>query len=667
MTCRAGRHSGGRYDPGVKYVPALDGLRGIAVAAVVIFHLRLTAGGARLLPGGYLGVDVFFCLSGYLITSLLIAERERSGAISLRSFWLRRAKRLLPALLAMVLAVVVVVAVDARTAEILGSQRAPALATLLYIANWREIVASVSYFGRFVTPPLGHTWSLSIEEQFYLVWPIVGLLALRGSSRRLGLVALVGAVGSGVWFVLAANMFGLNRAYYGTDTRLCAILSGAALAVWCSRRAVRRQASGAPFPPRTLRWLEPLGALAIAGLVTGFALADGTSSFIRNGGLMVVAVLSCGAILSAAHSQGPIGRTLGRRPLVVLGMLSYSIYLWHIPVIAVLSPQRTGWTGPRLTLLRLGVIGVLSVASYRLLEQPVRRTTIAPRRLVPAFGVASVCCLVVAATIAPSITPTLARAGADGYDPNATAQPDISKVTTPSTPPSTTVLLPARKLSDVLVVGDSVAWSLEPQLRRSPIPGVGIVDRGVVGCNIWKGEPAIIDQRRTTDPAACAQWPDRWRRLLAVHQPQVAVLTLGTSGNERVIGGVPSDECSNAFRIAFGAHAVDAIDVLSSAGALVLVTTVPDLGVDFRPNAREHVDCVNEDLRAAVASRPAVSEIVDLAELVCPGRVCIQQRDGVVVRPDGIHFNPKGDPWVGRWLLEQVLDPERLARHQLTR
>ena len=651
----------------MKHVPALDGLRGIAVAAVVIFHLRLNAGGTRLLPGGYLGVDVFFCLSGYLITSLLIAERRRSGTISLRSFWLRRAKRLLPALFAMVLAVVAVVAVDARTAEILGSQRGPALATLLYVANWREIVASVSYFGRFVTPPLGHTWSLAIEEQFYLVWPIVGLLALRRSNRRLGVVAVIGAVASGMWFVLATNLFGLNRAYYGTDTRLCAILSGAALAVWCARPAGHHRGSSAGFSPRTLRWLEPLGALAIAGLITGFALADGTSSFIRHGGLVLVAVLSCGAILAAVHSEGPIGRALGLRPLVVLGMLSYSIYLWHIPVIAVLSPQRTGWTGPSLTFLRLGAIGVLSAASYRLLEQPVRRTGIAPRRLVPAFGAASVCCVVVAAAIAPSITPTLARAGADGYDPNATAQPSSGKIAIPSTAPSTSVDVPASKLSDVLVVGDSVAWSLEAQLRRSPIPGVGVVDRGVVGCNIWKGEPVIIDQKRTSDPAACAQWPDRWRGLLAVRQPQVAVLTLGTSGNERVIDGVPSDECSSAFRAAFAAHAVEAIDVLSSTGAMVLVTTVPDLGVDFRPNAREHVDCVNEELRAAVASRAEVSELVDLAELVCPGRVCIQQRGGVVVRPDGIHFNPKGDPWVGRWLLEQALESDRLARHHLVR
>jgi len=650
----------------VKHVPALDGLRGVAVAAVVVFHLQLTIGGTPLLAGGYLGVDVFFCLSGYLITSLLIAERSRSGTISLRAFWLRRARRLLPAMFAMVLAVVAVVALDPRTAEILGSQRGPAEATLLYVANWREVVTSVSYFGRFVTQPLSHTWSLAIEEQFYLVWPMVALLALRRSRRLLGTVAAAVAVTSGVWFVIAVRMWDLNRAYYGTDTRLCAILLGATLAVWCARPPARHSAHHERFTPRTRRLLEPVGALALVGLCVAFQVADGASAFLRNGGLMAAAAMSCVAILVSAQWRGPVARVLEFPVLVVLGRLSYSIYLWHIPVIAVLSTQRTGWTGAKLAAIRLVVIAVMSVLSYVALEQPIRRTTMAARRQAPAFVLATVACVVIAAVVVPVASPPLAAAGADGYDPNADVQTTMPAPPSTTPTPTTTAGAP-RPVTSVLVVGDSVAWSLDAQLQRSPVDGVKVVDRGVIGCNIWRGEPVVIDGRRTSDPPACAQWPDRWRSLLSTVQPQVTMLVLGTSGNTRVLGGATVDECDPAFRAAFGAHAIEAIDVLSSTGAVVLVTTVPDLGVDFRPHARERLDCVNDALRAAVAARSTTAEIVDLAEQVCPGRACIQQRAGVVVRPDGLHFNAKGDPWVGRWLLGQALDPALLARHDLTR
>src|SRR5687767_5284474 len=218
---------------GIGYLPAVDGLRAVAVAAVVAFHLSPDA-----VPGGFLGVDTFFVVSGYLITSLLLAEHAADGGIGLRAFWARRARRLLPALLLLLAAVALAAAVW-WPAEDLARIRGDALGGLGYVANWRFIAEGGSYFDLNSGPsPLRHLWSLAIEEQFYVVWPLVAMVCLRRSARLLGIVSAVGAVASVV--VLAALGSG-DRAYYGTDARAHALLIGAVLAV-----ALRQRRAAAP-------------------------------------------------------------------------------------------------------------------------------------------------------------------------------------------------------------------------------------------------------------------------------------------------------------------------------------------------------------------------------------------------------------------------------------
>ena len=208
-----------RVPRSIAHVPALDGLRGAAVAGVLLFHAE------GLLRGGFLGVDLFFVLSGYLITSILVAEHRRSGRIDLRAFWIRRARRLMPALLALVPAVGLYARSFAAPGE-LAQIRGDALATLAYVANWRAILVRRSYWEMFAAPsPLEHTWSLAIEEQFYVVWPLVALVVLRRGPRALAIVSGVLALGSIVAMAVLGASATPNRVYLGTDTRGAANIS----------------------------------------------------------------------------------------------------------------------------------------------------------------------------------------------------------------------------------------------------------------------------------------------------------------------------------------------------------------------------------------------------------------------------------------------------------
>src|SRR4051794_2930819 len=213
------------------HVDALDGLRGVAVLGVLAFHLGH-------LRGGFLGVDLFFVLSGFLITSLLLAEWRRDGRIALGAFWARRARRLLPAVLVLIAAIAAYAATNPPSVA-MHALRGDALATLAYVANWHAIVADHSYWELFSVPSLlAHTWSLAIEEQLYVVWPLIVVVALRFGRRALLFTALGLGVASAIaMIVLHGDGDPTSRVYFGTDTRAAAVLFGAALAAWGGRRS----------------------------------------------------------------------------------------------------------------------------------------------------------------------------------------------------------------------------------------------------------------------------------------------------------------------------------------------------------------------------------------------------------------------------------------------
>ncbi len=336
--------------------------------AVVLYHAGLS-----WLPGGFLGVDVFFVISGYLITALLLAEHQQSGTISVRRFYVRRARRLLPALGALLVGVTAMAALFFR--DDLAQLRAQVLAALTYCTNWYLIATDGSYFQRLGQPLiLRHLWSLAVEEQFYLLWPIALLVLLRWARGRLGpvAIAIAGAtLASALWMaVLFHPGTDPSRVYYGTDTRVFTLLIGALLALFWRPHALERGRARRHGP-----LFDLLGLLALAGLLTFFLSAHETSAALYRGGFLILALVAALAVAAATHPAASFGRALmGNRALVWIGLRSYAIYLWHWPIVVVTRPHVDVPLGtvPDL-ILRLGLTVLLADLSYRLIERPIRQ------------------------------------------------------------------------------------------------------------------------------------------------------------------------------------------------------------------------------------------------------------------------------------------------------
>ena len=366
-------------------VPALNGIRGVAVALVLVGHSGIPG-----VTGGFIGVDIFFVLSGFLITSLLLDEIGRTGQLDLGSFWVRRARRLLPALLIMVLAVIAARLLFPPDA--VSDLRNDATAAFLWVANWAFVSHQTDYFSQGAPPsPLQHTWSLGVEEQYYLIWPVLiaavavllAVIARRRQKtptivavRRAVLVlAVLGMVGSAAEAILMASDASLNRVYFGTDTRAQALLIGAAAAALLVRDWPAIMAGLPLIHSRWVRWLAwgvPVAGVAVLAAITH--VATGSATEFRNGLLIVVAVAAVAVIAPVALEQnGPVAWVLSTRPLVALGVISYGVYLWHWPVFLVLNGEHTDWSGYALFAARCAVTLVLAVGSWWLIERPVRR------------------------------------------------------------------------------------------------------------------------------------------------------------------------------------------------------------------------------------------------------------------------------------------------------
>ena len=395
------------------YQPALDGLRALAVTLVLCFH-----GGASWMTGGYVGVSVFFTLSGYLITSLLLVEYQRSASIDLRGFYTRRVKRLLPASLLLLMVVVVAAAAGAWRWD--GALTRDVVGSALQVENWVKLFGDASYadlvnatLGR--VAPLEHYWSLSIEEQFYWVWPVVMLVLLRRvrSAQRvvvwLVLAALVGMVAAPV----IASVWGADAAYWSTPARMGEILIGAALA------AVLHHGSTVP---RWAGWLTPVPLAAVLMVAVTWPAASGPAY----SGWLPVFALGSALLIWGLQVDGPVRRVLSVRPVVWVGTVSYGIYLYHWPIFAVLTADRTALDGVALAALRVGLTVAAAALSYRLVERPIRSASSLGWRPVVSGALASALVVLAAVVIVPSRQATLA-AGAP-LDPAVAAAGDLEPV-----------------------------------------------------------------------------------------------------------------------------------------------------------------------------------------------------------------------------------------------
>ncbi len=355
-------------EPRLRYVPAIDGLRALAVSAVFAYHAGI--GWAR---GGFLGVDVFFVISGYLITALLLTDYRRTGRLRLLRFWRRRARRLLPALFLVLVGVSV--AVPLLASDQGYRLRADVLAALGYVSNWRLIFEHQSYFQSLGRPPLlQHLWSLAVEEQFYLLWPLVLALLLRWREPRRLVGPILGlAAASAVLMAVLHDPTGdPSRVYYGTDTRVAGILVGAALACIPIRWKKTAAATGRlPLAGRVA--LEVAGGAVLWGLWLCLSRVDQFDPLLYRGGFLGAAVLAAAAIVVATHPRSWVAAGLGCRPLVWLGKRSYAVYLWFWPVFMLTRPHSdVPFTGTPLLVLRIAITLGLATASYRWVEKPVR-------------------------------------------------------------------------------------------------------------------------------------------------------------------------------------------------------------------------------------------------------------------------------------------------------
>lgn len=646
--------------PTIAYQPALDGVRALAVLAVLLFH-----GGISWLRGGYLGVSVFFTLSGFLITSLLLTEHEHTGRVSAAAFYVRRARRLLPASLACLAAVCLMAWVGWFRG--VANLRRDVLGSLFQVFNWVKLGAGESYADLTTLrsgfrKPLDHYWSLAIEEQFYWLWPLsfIGLMAIARRWRLRPIVPI--AVLTGLAAIAApviASVYGPDAAYWATPARMCEILAGALAACWLAGRSIAPK-------------LGAVAPIALCCLAVACALFPSGSGPAYEGALPLIAVVSA-ALIIGLQVDGPARRLLSVGPLVALGKVSYGVYLYHWPVFVLID--RHGWDLPVGVLLTIkcAITAGAAIVSYFLIERPVRSATwMRPRpTLVAAFAGTAV---VVAMTVlVPSVSkyygvdPEAAEAAAiDTGDveplvplttiPLTTTTLAITRTTPPTTTSTTTPIatttsalaVPARPVR-IVVIGDSTAEAT----------GAGIVEWAAAnpqyaqvelftgsGCGLAMGGYLVFhDSERDVD-AACGGYvfqavPER----VAALQPDVVMLmtTSWDVADHRLVAGGPvlspvdpdvQRAITDSFRLL-----TDQLLGLGVARVVWVQQPVPlDSQLtefDSQGDARRH-QVLWDAMEDIADGNPTAVRVVDLAGWVAQAGLS----DDAEARPDGVHWTP---------------------------
>lgn len=447
----------------LRYLPALDGLRAIALGAVLLDHADL-----GIAPGGFLGVTVFFVLSGFLIAALLLRERDVEGRIDLKAFWIRRARRLVPAALLFVMV--------AAGYVLFGASRPPGgifgdgVASLTWVANWRFVLEGRSYADIFSEPtPFQHVWSLAVEEQFYLGLPLVAvaLLGLRGAARRgrfaVGVVAVIVASTAAAWMLHEPGTAPV-RAYYGTDARVAELAVGVLLAiVLVPREGLRR------FAANHQRILTGGAVAGSAVLVALFATAEPGDTFLYRGGFLLTAAASA-ALVTAATQNGPVAAALRWMPLVAAGRVTYGAYLFHWPIFLWMNESSTGLSPIPLLVVRVAATFGVAALSYRLIEQPVRRGHFGWHISSLSWANGSIAALAVLFAVTASVPATtgssLVAAGPDTAPPPPPPPPPTTTLAT-GTPAASTTSVPGQ--ATAATTPSSVApRSSTPTTKRPP-------------------------------------------------------------------------------------------------------------------------------------------------------------------------------------------------------
>ena len=550
------RHTGSSESWG--YLPALDGLRAVAIIGVVLFHYW-----PSFVPGGFIGVDIFFVLSGYLITGILLAEVSRTSTVAVGAFWRRRLFRLMPPV---VVLVAVCALISVRTAETSTRGLIESIGSLTWTTNWLDVIFA-QWHTVILNPHtmLGYMWSLAVEEQFYLVWPIVvvfGIVRCPRTWQRLSIIAAMSAAS-----IAVMGTAPINDAYIRTDARAFELLLGAGLAI-AAPRIGRLAASIAGF----------------VGLATVVVLATTVRSidpWMYPLGFVVVAAAG-GLLVCAATAPPPwLQAVLEASPMRLLGRVSYSVYLWHVPVALTLSRARIGWSGIPLITLRLATLAIVVAASYHLVERPFRsgRLRFPGRTLLVGY-------LVAALTLVPLVI---------GARRDAVAQWDLATV-----PPRA-----AAGQSKVLVLGDLVATATASGVasdRRN-----AVWDGSDAGCRHPDGVTAWVASRPVERDAICAHWRPRWRHAARRFRPDAVVIASGLwDGMDLRHGATPLSAAE--LGVLYRRLIDEQIDLGGAGGGRVFVVRIEDWSKLVEPRSQSatdrsaHTRLYNEALDASVAA-----------------------------------------------------------------